>query len=394
MAAEVIDKVREAIGLRLRGAQHARDLGVDASLQPRRRRIGVSRTRLKEALRRGRRLRKLTRRHRKTRGLAHTNCLPKATWGQSGRGMAPAAIRSLRSAIASALAARRKGGCLTTAIAITMEPQNDPRVTVKLALLLAWVDVWRSLPEWRECMKEYWMKSYRSLHDAAPGRRWRSVTGHIEAVIATLLDAGWYPTLPTVWRDKDWVKYVLDYQDSGLEEDIREIFKDVFVRQNWEAAASFRMGQSLTSPPRWDLTRRFLDWARKKDGRLAGALEVAMQGGVWLQERRHAAGYAGSPACSHCGHPCESELHALAVPPHARPHAGGLGPGLGGQSCARGRGDPTFWYRGLASEEQWQKGAGRPGCNRQFRGGKPSYLRRGACGDQPPYLRRGACGVQ
>ena len=66
-------------------------------------------------------------------------------------------------------------------------------------LLVYWTSVLKELQHLERAIQSVWQSSLMKLRQAP--RRWLKVHGHIDAVIATLIDLGWNPELPTQWVD-------------------------------------------------------------------------------------------------------------------------------------------------------------------------------------------------
>jgi hypothetical protein len=117
---------------------------------------------------------------------------------------------------------RKSGGCLTTALAITFEPGNDPAQAFPISLLQVWCKLWASDPKWQAAISEVWDRTRKRLESKHLGR-WNGVTGHIGAVIATLLDLGWDPVGPATWKDNRGHLCALDSNSSSLKKDLQSI---------------------------------------------------------------------------------------------------------------------------------------------------------------------------
>ena len=138
----------------------------------------------------------------KSRRLFRTGVVPQASWGQEAKGLAPTVVRGFRTKSGKGTGARKSGGCLTTSLATAFGPENDPAQTFTISLLTVWCKLWASEPQWQAAIKEVWNRVKTRLQAKHLGR-WNGVTGHIGAVIATLLDLGWDPASPATWKDPE-----------------------------------------------------------------------------------------------------------------------------------------------------------------------------------------------
>ena len=111
--------------------------------------------------------------------------------------------------------------------------------------------------------------------------RWNGVSGHIGAVIATLLDLGWDPVSPSTWKDNHGNLWALDGNSSSLKRDLQSIVGTTIQEQLWSKACQAYLGKGGEQGIDWHLTLPTLRFLKGKKGnpKAAGALEAAMPGG-------------------------------------------------------------------------------------------------------------------
>ena len=137
LAILVQEGINREAGILLPIVQTARDLGIDSGFS-RRRRIPTAGSRVKKSVAKLKRLLQLSKITTKARRLFRTGVVPQIAWGQEAKGIAPTVVGDFRTRAGKGTRARRSGGCLTTALAITSEPGNDPAQVFPVNLLQVW----------------------------------------------------------------------------------------------------------------------------------------------------------------------------------------------------------------------------------------------------------------
>ena len=150
----------------------------------------------------------------KARRLFRTGVVPQIAWGQEAKGLAPTIVQQFRTRSGKGTGVRKSGGCLTTSLATSFGPENDPAQVFTISLLQVWCKLWTAEPKWQAAINEVWNRTKLRLQEKHMGR-WNGVTGHIGAVIATLLDLGWDPTSPATWKDNEGQVWAMDGNSSS-----------------------------------------------------------------------------------------------------------------------------------------------------------------------------------
>ena len=199
LAAAVQAGIYQEAGILLPIVQSARDLGIDSGFG-RRRRLPTAGSRVKKSGAKFKKLLQLSRFTTKARRLFRTGVVSQFAWGQEAKGLAPTVIGGFRTRAGKGTGVRKSGGCLTTALATAFEPGNDPAQVLVVSLLQVWCKQWASDPKWHSAISWVWDRTRARLELKHLGR-WNGVTGHIGAVLATLVDLGWDPMEPAKWKD-------------------------------------------------------------------------------------------------------------------------------------------------------------------------------------------------
>ena len=133
--------------------------------------------------------------------LIATGAVPAAAYGASG-GFAPKHLHRLRVLAAKAVVGTGTSCCLTTALALSGKPMADPGIRLREAIVL-WTKLARKLPEpKRASLSRAWGRAVAAFRKLDGKSLWKLVKGPMTATIATLLDIGWDPCNPTLWKDE------------------------------------------------------------------------------------------------------------------------------------------------------------------------------------------------
>jgi hypothetical protein len=145
----------------------------------------------------------LAKRNHRARRLAITGVRPSQDYGHTAVGMAPSRVKACKTNIAMATGMLSPGACGTSIVKWAFRfgtyknGSADPRVTMPLAQVRAWTDIWRrASTATRQCIISVWHKSHRILAQAVS--KWHLVRGPLSATISTLLDCGWKPVQPHI----------------------------------------------------------------------------------------------------------------------------------------------------------------------------------------------------
>ncbi len=116
---------------------------------------------------------------------------------------APKHLHKLRVLAAKAVVGTGTSCCLTTDLALSGKPMADPGVRLRVEAIVLWSKLARKLLEpKRASLSRAWSRAlaaFRKLDGKSP---WKLVKGPMAATIATLLDIGWDPRNPTLWKDE------------------------------------------------------------------------------------------------------------------------------------------------------------------------------------------------
>ena len=123
-----------------------------------------------------------------------------------------------------------------------------------------WLDVWENSPH---TLRLKYLKAWDTYRTEAqkrsPKHRWSFGRGPISATINTLLDAGWYPKGPTLWRsprNENINTEGYDAQNPATRVDILQYITQDLISQTWKLAANHTGGQGLEQgPPDLDVAK-------------------------------------------------------------------------------------------------------------------------------------------
>ena len=364
LATAVQAGILQEAGIQLPIVQSARDLGIDSGFS-KRRRLPTAGARVLKSVAKLKKLRQLARVSTKARRLFRTGVVPQFAWGQEAKGLAPTVIGGFRTRAGQGTGVRKPGGCLTTALATAFEPSNDPAQVLVVSLLQVWCRLWASDPKWHSAISEVWVRTRARLEQKHLGR-WNGVSGHIGAVIATLLDLGWSPVSPSTWRDNRGILWALDGDSPSLKKDLQSIIGSTIQEQLWAKASLAYLGKGGEHGIDWLLslpTLRFLK-SKKGDPKAAGALEAAMQGAWWFGSRLLEVGLdQANRWCPWCldnrkEQVPDDPLHGIWECPcweqEEVAQAIRSSQGLLAEASAGAASFPIFWFRGLVPSE-WTK---------------------------------------
>ena len=292
-------------GVEIPLARAARDLGADVSL-------GLSRqlhtrmARSHQALGRLDRLRRAVGTTKSARCLVFTGAAPQYSWGRAMQGTSPSELRRLRSAVGTSLCIRLRGGCLTTAFAISVGEGRDPAFALPLGLLQVWVKLWATSVEARQATQSY-LSRMASAITCGSSAVWNRVKGPLAGLAATLMDMGWSFPASGRWFDhKGSVDnpegYQVDFGSPALGMDLISLATASLRASIWAQAAQHYAGKGVESGA--DLTSamaliRRLE--RDGDSCKAGMARCILQGACWSPQRLWDEGYEVDTVCPACG---------------------------------------------------------------------------------------------
>jgi len=121
--------------------------------------------------------------------------------------------------------------------------RHDPLVKQPVDMLVFWTRVLRELIHLRSAIDKVWNLSAAKISNAP--RKWLKVAGHIDAVVATLMDLNWVPLAPDEWTDDQGNVWRLLLQDRQLIPDLTAIVEQSAERKVWKMAAQHFCGKGL-----------------------------------------------------------------------------------------------------------------------------------------------------
>ena len=179
-------------------AAEAKDLGVGTT-------AGVRRTARYLQARicsvRGRvwRIKGLNRVNKKCAKLINTGAWPQATYGKEAFGISPAQMRQVRALAAAAATGEAPGKCPTTAIWLSLGPEQDPMIRLVEDIIHMWFSLWGTM-DMVDVSRAWWTAKGRFFTSPSP---WSTVKGPVGAIIGILHNIGWKPISPFKWVDQD-----------------------------------------------------------------------------------------------------------------------------------------------------------------------------------------------
>jgi ribonuclease HI len=296
----------QAEGIFVSASTITKDLGIGTAAGGTRRHTSVMKARRSSMAKRLSRIRVLVRQDRRCRTLIWTGAKPQGTWGHQGVGLAPTAILQIRRQFAAAAMIRRSGGCTTTAFALTVGPDSDPMVSIRVELLQCWLQVASTTTVQPVALEKVWCKQAKTL--AGP-LRWGKVKGPMGAVIATLMDLGWQPEGPTRWGDPQGNRWQIDPRRAGVIPLVLAKIRQSCTSLVWRKANEHYCGQGIGEAA--DLTalqqvrRACIKQGSWKD---AALIDMVAQGACWPPARRAALGEGISSECQFCRQGVEGTL--------------------------------------------------------------------------------------
>ena len=91
------------------------------------------------------------------------------------------------------------GGSATTTLHLAYSPELDPLVSVPVGVLVYFIKQYVRHQHVRDLFQEVWAAALHQLQRTT--RRWSVVKGPVTVVACTVLDLGWEPLRPHLWRD-------------------------------------------------------------------------------------------------------------------------------------------------------------------------------------------------
>ena len=208
---------------------------------------------------------------------------PHMFWGSQALGLAPAARTRIRTAAARTLGCRTQGRCVTTLLAIARGPGGDPGSAALADHGIAFRDVLAHFdPSLMPWLRRCWIRHLVNMR--SPASRWSQAVGPIGGVVASLLDAGWYPCDPGAWAHPGRERYLHIGDPTTYSRAIAHALGNSEQARLWTIAAAFRNGGQLHFCLDPVATKKCFPTILKRDGpgRVGAALCVASVGS-WTQ---------------------------------------------------------------------------------------------------------------
>lgn len=288
-------------------AQHARDLGIDASAGKKRCLTTPTHRRMLMTKRLGR-VRQIAVHGGPSQLFFNASLLPKAIFGAAVFGIPPSGINKLRTAASEATGRKRAGYCCTTALALLNSSPNsfmksvDPAVTVRLAHVKEWLVFWRNADlRTKLAVTGWWLECKRRLQIAGPNCKWKFVKGPVAAIVVMLGDIGWVPERPAQWIDETGVIWVHD--EGGVDtKPLLTAIARAALKMAWQRAADHFHGGGLEEGASTEQLARTIRQLQTRAPNKAAVLRAVAEDAVWDAERSEEAGYFTDELCPLCGH--------------------------------------------------------------------------------------------
>ena len=194
---------------------------------------------------------------------------------------------------------RKSGGCTTTAFAMTVGPDSDPMIKIRLEVIESWLQVLVETSVPMEAIRRAWGRLRASLEGP---RRWASVKGPMAAVIATLVDLRWRPLEPDKWEDEQDTVLEIDPRRAGVVPQVAAAVRQRCREIVWSKAEEHHGGGGLGVDVDCTVFKRMRDrMVKDGDPKNVGIVDLIPQGAAWPPARQAAAFGTGlSPVCEFC----------------------------------------------------------------------------------------------
>ncbi len=275
-------------GVPILAADRADDLGVTTTAGRRRGTTSLS-ARLAKGLRRARRVKQLVAANRGAQKLFKTGVDPQQGYEGAIIGVAPPQLRAMRRNAALSVATAGLRPCLASLLAWRLDEDSDPAVREPLKQIQLWRRLWCTTPEADKAdLRKAWRRALPKV--LLKGVRWGSVSGPMQATIATVGQLGWAPVQPDRWLTEDRTQYA-DLSEAAPEAggQIELQLKLAAKRVLWRGAAGHHLGGGLDEGiPSFEAAREARRWQIKHHRPAeAKALDQVVCGGVWCGGREH-----------------------------------------------------------------------------------------------------------
>ena len=215
-----------ARGVTIAAEANGEYLGVTAVAGVRRSGILAAKRETRGTLR-ARRVNQLQRWNNKSQRLFRTGVRPVSDYGLEGQGYTP--IWRYHARVAAASCAGRKGviPCAFSTVAYAFGAVNDPFVFYPTLQIRTWATLWSEdmSAQGRADAVRVWEPTCAALRALPAQARWRTVTGALSATVLTLLEHGWDPCAPDLWRTPDGLQEAVFTPDLLLRHQVVRAFE-------------------------------------------------------------------------------------------------------------------------------------------------------------------------
>ncbi len=275
-------------GVPILAADRAEDLGVTTTAGRRRGTTSLS-ARLVKGLRRARRVRQLVAANRGAQKLFRTGVDPQQGYEGPIIGVAPPQLRAMRRNAALSVATAGLRPCLASLLAWRLDDDSDPAIREPLKQVQLWRRLWSTTPDADKAdLRKAWRRALPKV--LLKGVRWGSVSGPMQATIATVGQLGWAPVQPDRWLTEDRTQYA-DLSETAPEAggQIELQLKMAAKRVLWRGAAGHHLGGGLDHGiPSFGAAREARRWLIKHHRPAeVKALDQVVCGGLWCGGREH-----------------------------------------------------------------------------------------------------------
>ena len=199
VAKRIAKRLGQAIGLKLRAAGAADDLGVETAAGARRTGATAAKRRSK-ARQRARRVGAMARRNPQAGRLYATGVKPQGSFGACVQGTCPTAMAQHRRTAALAVAPPGRHCCTTTVLWWKLGQRHDPGISMVVDQITLFFALWNKHlpPRMRPCLQRQWNRFAPVYAEGIMD--WKSVTGTMQATLLTLLGLGFDVNTFRCWK--------------------------------------------------------------------------------------------------------------------------------------------------------------------------------------------------
>jgi hypothetical protein len=272
--------------------------------------------RAKKAKGRSAKVKGLMRAHKRgARKLIMTGVIPQATWGHQALGMAPTAIRQLKTRVGVDSHMWYSGGCMTSCLALEIGHRADPEYAIPMQLFQSYLSLMPELQRHSMALEKIWRQKYHKLKGL---HRWQVVTSTMDAIIATLFDMGWKPHWPWKWIDDQGNWWTMDVHSAQLIPQLLAVIDDSLIRRLHAKMAKHYCGQGSARGTDMTIIQQYIHRKAKASPQDAGRARAIGQGAIWDYARQAMAKRPQcKQKCQYCVCPVANWQHQVYECPHS-----------------------------------------------------------------------------